>query len=278
MIDTHHHLWRIGRAECLWPTPAEAPIYRDHDIAEYRALAADTGVRLSVLVQSQESLDDTGWLLDIAEAEPLVGGVVGWADLAVPDAEAVVAALAERPKLLGLRPMVQDREADWYDDPSLDPAWRAMLRHGLRLDALVRVPHLASLDRLARRYPDLPIVIDHAAKPRIGDADGFAAWLAEIAPLAGRPNLACKLSGLLTECPPDRRRAEVLAPFVTTLLELFGAERVMWGSDWPVLNLAGDFGGWLAMARQLVPQALHSAVFDLTARRFYGLPGEDSTA
>lgn len=278
MIDAHHHLWRIGRPECLWPTPAEGSIYRDHEIAEYRVLAADAGVRRSILVQSQESSEDTRWLLDVAEVEPLIGGVVGWADLAAPDAQSVVGALAAGPKLVGLRPMVQDRAAGWYDDPALEPAWQAMLRHGLRLDALVRVPHLASLGRLARRYPELQIVVDHAAKPRIGKAEGFGAWYPEIARVAEFPNVSCKLSGLLTECLPDRRRPEIIAPYVAALVDLFGPQRLMWGSDWPVLDLAGDFHSWLMMARQLVPQPAHPAVFELTACRFYGLDSEGAAA
>lgn len=278
MIDAHHHLWQIGRPECLWPTPAEEPIHRDHEIAEYREVAAAAGIRRSILVQSQESADDTLWLLDLAGAEPLIAGVVGWADLAAPGAKSIIAALAARSKLVGLRPMVQNRAADWYDDPALEPAWQAIVAHGLRLDALVRVPHLASLGRLARRRPELRIVVDHAAKPSIGDAEGFAAWYPEIARLAERPNVSCKLSGLLTECPPDRRRPEILAPYAAALVDLFGPERLMWGSDWPVLNLAGDFASWLAMAKQLVPRSVHAAVFERTAVRFYGLDGKGEAA
>jgi L-fuconolactonase len=167
--------------------------------------------------------------------------------------------------------MVQDRPADWYDDPGLAPAFQGMSEHGLKLDALVRVQHLASLDRLALRWPRLAIVIDHAAKPAIEEPYGYSRWYDAIAPLAERANVSCKLSGLLTECPPDRRQPEVLAPYVDALLDLFGPDRLMWGSDWPVLNLAGEFGEWLGMARMLVGEAAHRAVFEQTALRFYGL-------
>ena len=269
MIDAHQHVWRLGRNGCVWPTEAEAPIFRDYDLADFRAEAAPGGVARTVLVQSQEDARDTDWLLDLAESEELVAGVVGWADFEAPDAPARIAALAARPKLKALRPMVQDKAADWYDDPTLDPAFAVMVEHGLRLDALVRIRHLAALDRLAARFPGLAIVIDHAAKPRIDAEEGFAEWHAAIAPLAARPNVCCKLSGLLTECggaPP-----RTIAPYAYAILELFGRERTMWGSDWPVLELAAGYRDWLSLAQGYVPAAAREDVFERTAARFYGL-------
>lgn len=269
MIDAHMHCWMLGRNGHTWPTEAEAPIFRDWPLADLAAEAAPQGVQRAVLVQSQENAQDTGWLLDVTRDEPFVAAVVGWADLAAPDAAAHVAALAAHPKLKGLRPMVQDREADWYDDPALEAGLAAMVEHGLSLDALVRVRHLASLDRLARRMPDLPIVIDHAAKPRIPEARGLDEWRTAIAPLAERPNVFCKLSGLLTEC--GETPAEAVEPYIAAILELFGPERVLWGSDWPVLRLAGSYAEWFEQARAAVPAAARSDVFERTAARFYRL-------
>jgi L-fuconolactonase len=268
MIDAHQHVWQIGRHGCVWPTEAERPIFRDYGLADFRAEATPVGIVRTVLVQSQEDERDTEWLLEIAESDDLVAGVIGWTDFAALDAADRIGAFAARPKLKGLRPMVQDRAADWYDDPALEPAWSAMVTHGLRLDALVRVPHLAALDRLAARFPQLAIVIDHAAKPRIGAEDGFAEWHAAIAPLAARPNVFCKLSGLLTECrgaPP-----EAIEPFARAILSLFGPDRTMWGSDWPVLELAASYPIWLELARSCVATG-HERVFGQTAARFYGL-------
>jgi L-fuconolactonase len=269
MIDAHQHIWTLGRHGCTWPTAAERAIYRDYTLSDFRAVALPRGVTRTVLVQSQEGARDTDWLLGLAENEDLVAGVVGWADLAVPDAPARIAALAARPKLKALRPMVQDRAAGWYDDPALEPAFAAMVEHGLRLDALVRVPHLAALDRLAARFPQLAIVVDHAAKPRIGAEEGFAEWHAAIAPLAARPNVSCKLSGLLTECAGAPLQA--IVPYAETILELFGPERTMWGSDWPVLELAAGYGEWLNLAQACVPAAAREQVFGRSAARFYGL-------
>jgi L-fuconolactonase len=269
MIDAHQHVWQLGRNGCAWPTKAEEPIFRDYGLADFRAEAARCGVARTVLVQSQEDARDTDWLLDLAEADDTVAGVVGWADLGAPDAAARIAALAAKPKLKALRPMVQDKLADWYDDPVLETAFAAMVEHGLRLDALVRVPHLAALDRLAERFPQLAIVIDHAAKPHIDAEDGYAEWHAAIAPLAARPNVFCKLSGLLTEC--GSAPAEAIGPYVGAILELFGPERTMWGSDWPVLELAAGYCEWLSMAQACVPRAARQHVFEGTAARFYGL-------
>lgn len=269
MIDAHQHVWRIGENGCVWPTAEDGVLHRDWSLDDFRNEAVPRGVHATVLVQSQESDRDTDWLLAFAEGEALVAAVVGWADLAAADAPARIAALAARPKLAGLRPMVQHRPADWYDDPALGPGLVALADHGLRLDALVRVPHLPALGRLASRFSEVSIVVDHAAKPAIGSAEGFADWYPAIARLAERGNVMCKLSGLLTECggaPP-----EAAEPYVAAILDLFGPERVMWGSDWPVLNAASSYGAWLDMALRLVPRQDHGAVFAGTAQRFYAL-------
>lgn len=272
MIDAHQHVWTLGKNGATWPTPAEGPIYRDYGMDDFQRQALALGIRATVLVQSQEDERDTDWLLNIAESDDLVAGVVGWTELSNADAAQRIAALAERPKLVGLRPMVQDREADWYDDAALDSGLSAMIEHGLALDALVRVKHLPSLDQLAARFPALRIVIDHAAKPEIGTPAGYHRWYEAIAPLARRPNVACKLSGLLTEC--GDAPANAIAPYAETILRLFGPDRVMWGSDWPVLELASTYSDWLEMARRLVPPAEHAAVFGGTAAGFYRLKVE----
>jgi L-fuconolactonase len=269
MIDAHQHIWKIGEHGCTWPTEAAGPIHRDYTLQDFRRVALAHGVHATALVQSQEDDRDTDWLLEVAADDDIVSGVVGWTDLAAPEAPLRIADLARKPKLVGLRPMVQHREADWYDDPALVAGYRAMAIHGLRLDALVRVQHLAALGRLAASYPELRIVIDHAAKPVIDSPDGYERWRDAIAPLADAPNVYCKLSGLLTEC--GTARPEAITPYVYTILRLFGPERVMWGSDWPVIEQVSTYGDWLDLARWLVPEADHAAVFGGTAARFYGL-------
>ena len=272
LIDAHQHFWRVGENGLSWPPPDLAAIHRDFGPADLAAVGALVGLAGSVLVQSQADDRDTDWLLDLAAGEPLVLAVVGWADLKAPDAPARIADLARRPKLRGLRPMLQDLEDDaWIAGPGLDPALDAMVTHGLSLDALVLTRHLPHLLTLARRRPDLAIVIDHGAKPPIATGENADAWAGGIEALAELPQVFCKLSGLLTEAAPGQA-SDALVPYVRRLVSAFGPGRLMWGSDWPVLNLAGDYAGWLALARTLsglTDPADLAALFGGTSRRFY---------
>jgi len=273
MIDAHQHFWRIGENGCTWPTPDFAAIYRDFLPEEFEALAAPLNVRESVLVQSQESDRDTDWLLGLAEHRDFVKAVVGWVDLKSRKAPERIAALAARPKMRGLRPMLQSLSDDeWILDPKLDPAVEAMIAHRLSFDALIFTRHLPHLRAFAKRHPKLPIVIDHAAKPPIGKLR-LEPWRSEIAAIAALPNVSCKLSGLFTEMKPGQD-SSVCMPYIDQLMAMFGPSRLMWGSDWPVLNLAGGYASWLKLARELcgahdIP-ALES-VFSGTAHNFYRL-------
>jgi len=272
LIDAHQHFWRVGENGFCWPTPDLAAIHRDFGPADLAAVGAPVGLTGCVLVQSQPDERDTDWLLELATDEPLVLGVVGWVDLASPDAPARIARLSQNPKLRGLRPMLQSLDDDaWIAAPGLDPALDAMVAHGLSLDALVLTRHLPHLLTLARRRPELAIVIDHGAKPPIAVGDEDGAWARGVAALAAQPQVFCKLSGLLTEAAPGQG-VQALSPYVAHLVAAFGPERLMWGSDWPVLNLAGDYGGWLALARDLsglTDSADLAALFGGTSRRFY---------
>lgn len=266
LIDAHCHVWRIGRNDHEWPGADLPAIHRDFGLDDLRAAGGPEGV---VLVQSQPSERDTAWLLELATADPLVLGVVGWTDLAAPGAPAKIAALARDPKLKGLRPMLQDLASDWILDPALAPAIAAMVEAGLAFDALVRPRHLPSLLAFVRRWPELRVVIDHGGKPAIGEGR-LDPWRDDIAALAAEPGVHCKLSGLLTEAG-DTPAATTVAPYAAHLLETFGPERLMWGSDWPVLNLAGDYASWRRMCEAWVPPAGRAALFGETARRFYRL-------
>jgi len=272
LIDAHCHVWRIGRNDHTWPTPDLPAIHRDFDLDDLARAGAEVGLAGAVLVQSQPSQRDTEWLLEITADHPLALGVVGWTDIAAPDAAERIATLAASPRLKGLRPMLQDLADDWILDPRLEPAIAVMVAADLSFDALIRPRHLPSLLELVRRWPDLRVVIDHGAKPDIG-AGCLDPWREQIAALAAAPGVHCKLSGLLTEAG-ERASADALAPFAAHLLDVFGPDRLMWGSDWPVLNLAGDYAGWRAMADGFAADLDHagqSAVFGETARRFYRL-------
>jgi L-fuconolactonase len=271
-IDAHQHFWQLGRAECRWPTARLPAIHRDFEPAELAPLAAASGVSGTVLVQSQPDDRDTDFLLELATHTPLVLGVVGWVDLASPAAPARIAHLARHPKMRGLRPMLQSLSDDrWLLRPELAPAVATMLEHALSFEALVEPRHLPHLLEFALRYPALQIIIDHAAKPDIAHG-ALDPWRGDLEHLAERRNVCCKLSGLVTEAAPHWQPADI-APYVEFLCSSFTSERLLWGSDWPVLNLACDYQRWHTLARAMVETcgASRADVFERTARRVYRL-------
>lgn len=270
VIDAHQHFWRLADRAGGWPPATLEAIHRDFAPGDLEPEMRAAGVGGTVLVQSLPTLADTDYLLDIAARTDFVLGVVGWVDMKTPAAAGDIARFAARPKFRGIRPMLQDlADDDWIEDPLLDEAVAALIRHDLTFDALVLPRHLRPLLAFARRHPALPVVIDHGAKPWIASGH-IAGWRADLEALAALPNVHCKLSGLLTEAGP-RAGAAALRPYAETLLSLFGPGRLIFGSDWPVLRLAGDYAGWLAMARDFVPPAHHDAVFSENARTFYRL-------
>lgn len=274
IIDSHLHFWLLTTPGHEWPTAETPAIHRDFGPADLRAAADGIDLAGAVLVQSQPTDADTDWMLALAAREPLVLGVVGWVDLASPHAPERIASLAGDPKLRALRPMLQAiDDTHWLLRDELAPAIAAMAAHGLRLDALVQPRHLPMLARFVDRWPDLPVVIDHAAKPNAATGQ-LSPWRDDIAVLAAR-GVHCKLSGLRTEQAPGQS-PDKLTPYVDHLVAAFG-ERLMWGSDWPVLTLSGDdYATWLRDARRLtetLDAAAQARLFAGCARDFYGLPG-----
>lgn len=250
-IDSHQHYWAIARGDYSWLTPALAPIYRDFLPADLAPLIAAAGIDRTIAVQAAPTEAETLYLLELAETAPSIAGVVGWSDFMAEDAPARIARLAENRLLVGLRPMMQDiADADWMLRPPVAAALTAMQAHGLVFDALVRPHQLSRLIVLADRHPELSIVLDHCAKPAIA-AGTRQPWAADIAALAERRNVRVKLSGLVTEAGPDWT-IEQLRPYVVHTLSAFGPERVLWGSDWPVLNRFADYARWIAASRDFI--------------------------
>ena len=275
-IDAHQHYWSLAHRDYGWleDTPALHPIYRDFGPEDLAPLLDGAGIDGTVLVQAAPSEAETWRLLALA-AQPgsRVRAVVGWTDLAAPDTPARIRRLAQEPLLKGLRPMLQDiAEPDWILQPALRPAMQAMTDAGLRLDLLIKPHQLEAALAFARAHPRLPIVIDHAAKPDIkgGAFEPWATWLARF---AAETQACCKLSGLATEAGPEWD-AQRLQPWVEHLLRHFGPARLMWGSDWPVLELAGNYLQWHAACGELLrelPQSAQDQVLGKSAARFYGL-------
>jgi L-fuconolactonase len=274
-IDAHFHCWRLARGDYGWLTPDLDVIHRDVTVDDWTAVSRRNGVSAGVLVQAAPTDAETGFLLEQARMHERVLGVVGWTDLAAADAPRRVEALARRPGLVGLRPMLQDLpDPDWILRPEVAPALTAMAACGLAFDALVKPVHLSRLRRLVDRHPDLRVVIDHGAKPDIA-AGMWQPWADELRALARQTPVYCKLSGLLTECGahPAPAAARVWARH---LMACFGFERVLWGSDWPVLDLAGCYEAWWVETLSLLEDsgashAQRAAVLGVNARAFYRL-------
>jgi len=273
-VDAHHHVWRLERGDYAWLTPALAAIYRDFTLADLRPLLAEAGIAATVLVQAAPTSAETEYLLQVADAsEGVVRGVVGWVDLAAPDAPAELARLARNPLLKSIRPMLQDLpDPEWILRDGVVRALRVLPALGLRFDALVKPPQLPALLRLQDRIPDLDIVVDHGAKPPIA-AGGWQPWADLIAAVARNPRVQCKLSGLVTEAAAGWT-ADALRRYVDHLLGRFGPGRLLWGSDWPVVDLAGGYRRWVGATDALLSglsAADRAAILGGNARRFYGL-------
>lgn len=273
IVDAHHHVWRTARGDYGWLADAPSSLRGDFTMADLAPALSACGVDATVLVQAAPTEAETAFLLDVADSSERVAAVVGWADLEAPDVADRLARLRDRPKLRGVRPMIQDiADPDWMLSPAAALGFAALEASGLRLDALVRPRHLAALDTLAERHPGLPITVDHAAKPDVA-ASALQPWADDIARLAQRTQFVCKLSGLITEAG-GRTGDEDLAPFVDHVLRTFGPARLMWGSDWPVLTPVADYAAWFAQAQRLMralDDEARARVFGGTATSFYDL-------
>lgn len=268
-MDAHQHFWWIGRHDYPWLDPALA-IRRNYGLDDLRLVLGDIGS--TVLVQASPTTAETHTLIEIAQtSDGLVRGVVGWVDLAAREVGAAIADLAARDVVKGVRPMLGFIEdTRWILRADVQPALEALARHGLRLDVPARARHLPLLPELAQRHPSLAMVIDHGAKPAIARGE-FQPWARDIARVARDTRMFCKLSGgLATEAEADWSD-EDLRPYVDHLIECFGPDRLMWGSDWPVVDLAGGMQRWREASLRLIPTGLHRAVMRETAIAFYGL-------
>jgi L-fucono-1,5-lactonase len=260
IVDAHHHLWR---GPLPWMSEDMAALRRPFGIDDYRAAAR--GVTSSVAVQADTSEEETRWLLSTP-----VDAVVGWVDLTAPDVADRLAALAD-PRLAGIRhPVQSEPDPEWLLRADVRRGLRAVAAAGLRYDLLLVPRHLPAAARLARELPELPLVLDHGAKPPIA-AGGWEPWSSDLAALAACEHVHCKLSGLVTEASWSHWREQDVGRYAERLLDAFGPGRLMFGSDWPVCTLAASYAEVLELAQAAIGESDRAAVFGGTARRFYGL-------
>lgn len=271
LVDAHHHLWDPARRTYDWLADLD-PIRRPYTEADLRAT---TPADATVLVQTIASVEETQEFLGIAASSPLVAGVVGWIDLTAPDVAEAIAALRAGPggeHLVGIRHGAQDEpDPRWLLRPEVVRGITAVAAAGLTYDILVKPAQHEATVELADTVPGVRLVLDHAGKPAIADG-GYEPWAAFLTALAARPNVFCKLSGLVTEADWTKWTVGDLEPYAAHVLEAFGPDRVMFGSDWPVCELAGTYDQVLEAARACtagLSTSEQDEVFRGTATRAY---------
>ena len=276
IIDSHQHFWQLSDpSKYSWlDTPTHAPIRRDYLPGDLAPILKAEGIGRSVFVQTRHDLDETRWALGLAKEHEILAGVVGWVDLASEACEDQLLELRSDPNLVGIRHVVQDEpDDDFLIRPEILRGLKVLERHGVPFDVLIYPRHLRHVPTLARALPALAMVIDHLAKPGI-KGHRTDDWLGPFRDASAFPNVSCKLSGLITEADWEGWAPGDLAPYVRVALDTFGPNRLMYGSDWPVCELAGTY----AAARRALDDALgpitpseHAAIYGGNATRFYRL-------
>jgi L-fuconolactonase len=276
LIDTHLHQWDLAACEYAWITPAVGVLNRTHTLDEVEAERRAAGVTGAVLVQSANTRCDTDSMLAAMAVHPWVAGVVGWTDLTRGKAvEAEAAELAADPRIVGIRHLNHDEpDPDWLVRPDVLDGVRTLARLGLAFDVVAIWPlHLDHVSALAEAAPDLRIVVDHLAKPPIASGE-LSAWRQSMARAAAHPNVVAKVSGLDTAAGSPDWTPGTLRPAFETALELFGADRLMYGGDWPVSRLGGGYtrqhAAFEALTAPLSPDE-RAAISAGTATRVYAL-------
>lgn len=275
IVDSHHHFWDLGRLRYPWMPPGDRVLARNYLPADMAPLLERGGVSVTVLVQATHSPDEASFLLDLADSAVFVAGVVAWVDLTSPDVGKTLDELQRRPGLVGVRHQVHDEPDDaWLTRSDVVRGLRELARHGLAYDLLLRPQHLKYVPPLVEQVPDLRLVVDHIAKPLIAEGT-MEPWATDIAAVAAIPGIYCKLSGMVTEADHSDWSVEDLEPYAAHVVEQFGFERLMWGSDWPVCLLAAGYDQVLRAAVDAVgPMSYEqrAGLMGQNAVEFYRLP------
>ncbi|WP_157249417.1 amidohydrolase family protein [Nonomuraea typhae] len=275
IVDAHQHFWNLETGDYPWLTPDLGVLYRTYGPEHLAPELAATGVQATVLVQAADSGAETDALLALADACAFVAGVVGWVPLTDPaEAAKALERYASHPKFVGVRHLIHDEpDPDWLVRDGVLESLGLLAAQGLAFDVVSLLPrHLEHVVTLARRHPELKIVVDHLSKPRI-KAGEWQPWAGRLAAAAAFPNVFAKVSGLVTEADHAAWTVADLRPYVAHAVEVFGPERLMFGSDWPVALLAADYRTVFETARALVGEQGSDLVFGGTAARFYGFSG-----
>jgi L-fuconolactonase len=272
-IDSHQHFWRVSRNDYGWMEPSNPVLYRDYGPEDLKPALVKHRIDKTIVVQAASTMAETDFLLDVAKRHDFVGGVVGWLDMQSGDFDRLLAEYQKKPKFVGIRPMLQDiPEDDYIVKPAVIESLERTAESGAAFDFLTYTRHLPYVLRALDRVPDLRAVVDHISKPEI-KAQKMEPWRSLIREVAAHENVYCKLSGMITEADHKNWKPEHLRPYIEHVVECFGPERVMFGSDWPVCLQAGTYDRVIealyTILEPLLDEASKTAVFGANAARFY---------
>lgn len=270
IIDAHQHFWRLDRGDYGFPPPSDPVLFRDFLPADFEPALAGAGVGASIAVQATETVAETQFLLDLAAKHPAIAGIVGWCDLADPAVEAQIDRFLGLGPLVGLRPMLQKADdASWLLAGSARDALASLADRRLVFEALIDMRHLPIIGRLADEHPNLRIVVDHMAKPW-RHPDRLEDWQVGMAALARRDNCMVKISGYPFGASLPFP-ALAYAGLIGAVQRWFGLERMIWGSDWPVLLRGTDYRSSLKAAQEALPDSDQITIFSDNAIAAFGL-------
>lgn len=273
-IDSHHHFWQLNRGDYGWLSPKLSKIYQDFLPEDLSPVLKKCHIDKTILIQAAPTIEETQFILGIAERYDFIAGIVGWIDFENhTQSLTTLKQWLDNPLFLGIRPVIQDIvDIDWMLRPEFDPIYQWLIDNDRSFDALVKPQHLDNLLTLCRRYPNLRMVIDHGAKPDIAN-EKYALWAEKMSALSEYPQLYCKLSGLVTEAG-NTLNYEHLEPYMRHLYACFGGDRLMWGSDWPVCTLASSYSQWVELSNRFLktlPDSDRTKIEGQTAAMFYKL-------
>lgn len=274
-VDSHQHYWKLDRGDYDWITPDKSAIYKDFGPSDLTDNLRSNGIDKTIVVQAAPTLQDTEFMLELAGRHESIAGVVGWLDLHSPSYREQFELFKQHPKFAGFRVMIQEmKDADEVLHPAIVEALREFAKEGFPVDLLMHSNQLPSVLKLLKAVPNLHGVIDHIAKPRIFEGQ-WEPWASQMEEIAAYPNIYCKLSGMVTEADHQHWKPEQLVPYVQHIVRLFGADRVMFGSDWPVCLLAASYDQVVQVLEQGLPESLSDqdkeALFGGNALKFYRL-------
>ncbi|MBL4726224.1 MAG: amidohydrolase family protein [Rhizobiaceae bacterium] len=256
-MDSHQHFWKLSRGDYDWLTSDLAAIYRDFDPSDLKPHLDATGIDGTIILQAASSVAETEFMLSIADQHDWVLGVVGWIDMEADDASATLGRLAKNPKFVGIRSGMEGNPIEnWVMRSSLSPAIKTLIDLDLTFDCLGKCWHVELFREFLGTYPDLRCIIDHCFKPKIAEGE-FQPWADQIADIADNTNTLCKLSGLTTEAAKDWKTKDI-TPYANHVLKSFGPDRIVFGSDWPVVNLQSDYVEWVKLVETWIADFFRS--------------------